>query len=69
MVHLIGGYKDALKLRQGEKITFHEEAFLASRPPHMTPFLQVNNLEKVSFAHYFIKKIDKFFYSAVLYSM
>ena len=46
MVHLIGGYKDALKLRQGEKITFHEEAFLASRPPHMTPFLQVNNFRK-----------------------
>ena len=40
MVHLIGGYKDALKLRQGEKITFSDDAFLASRPPQMTQFLQ-----------------------------
>ena len=42
IVHLIGGYRDALRLRQGpgEKITFNEDAFLNSRPPHMTSFLR-----------------------------
>ena len=40
LVHLIGGYRDALKLRQGEKITFDENSFINSRPGHMAPFLR-----------------------------
>ncbi|KAG8195612.1 hypothetical protein JTE90_017909 [Oedothorax gibbosus] len=40
LVKLIGGYWNALKLRQGEKITFHSELFVQSRPPAMQPFLQ-----------------------------
>ena len=40
LVHIIGGYRDALKLRQGEKITFDENSFVNSRPSHMTPFLR-----------------------------
>ena len=40
-VQLIGGYKDGLKCRtSGEKVTFDEDSFLNSRPPHMTPFLR-----------------------------
>lgn len=40
IVHLIGGYRDALGLRQGESITFCEEAFLSSRPSNVRPFLE-----------------------------
>lgn len=40
IVHLIGGYRDALKLRQGEKITFSDEAFLQTRPADLRYFLQ-----------------------------
>lgn len=40
LVQLIGGYRDALKFHQGEKITFSREAFVESRPPSMQPFLR-----------------------------
>ena len=40
LVHLIGGYRDALKYRQGEKITFSEEAFIKSRSSSIQPFLE-----------------------------
>ena len=40
LVHLIGGYRDALKYRQGEKITFSEEAFVMSRSASLQPFLE-----------------------------
>ncbi|GFT23150.1 DENN domain-containing protein 1A [Nephila pilipes] len=40
LVKLIGGYWNALKLRQGEKITFSPELFVQSRPSAMQPFLQ-----------------------------
>ena len=40
LVHLIGGYRDALKYRQGEKITFNEDAFILSRSTSLQPFLE-----------------------------
>jgi len=40
LVHLIGGYRDALRYRQGEKITFSEEAFIMSRSTSLQPFLE-----------------------------
>ncbi|XP_073975172.1 DENN domain-containing protein 1B-like isoform X2 [Rhodnius prolixus] len=40
LVHLIGGYRDALNVNQGEKITFNSEAFVESRPSNMQPFLR-----------------------------
>jgi len=40
LVHLIGGYRDALRYRQGEKITFNEDAFIMSRSASLQPFLE-----------------------------
>ncbi|XP_014261795.1 DENN domain-containing protein 1A-like isoform X2 [Cimex lectularius] len=40
LVHLIGGYRDALNVHQGEKITFNKDAFVESRPPNIQPFLR-----------------------------
>ena len=38
-VHLIGGYRDAMRYRQGEKITFDADAFVQSRSSSLQPFL------------------------------
>jgi len=41
LVHLIGGYRDALKHRQGEKkIVFSEDLFIESRSASVQPFLE-----------------------------
>ena len=40
LVHLIGGYRDGLKYRSGDKITFNEEAFVRSRSSSIQPFLE-----------------------------
>lgn len=40
LVQLIGGYWSALRLRQGEKISFNPTAFVQSRPASIQPFLQ-----------------------------
>ncbi|KAL0280357.1 UNVERIFIED_CONTAM: hypothetical protein PYX00_001670 [Menopon gallinae] len=40
LVQLIGGYRDALKFQQGQRITFSEDAFVQSRPSSMQPFLK-----------------------------
>ncbi|KAE8748342.1 hypothetical protein FOCC_FOCC004978 [Frankliniella occidentalis] len=40
LVQLIGGYRDALRFHQGERITFNADAFVESRPPNMQPFLR-----------------------------
>ncbi|KAL5233179.1 hypothetical protein ACI65C_000589 [Semiaphis heraclei] len=40
LVKLIGGYRDALKFHQGERITFNKEAFIESRSANMQPFLK-----------------------------
>ena len=39
-VHLIGGYRSALKMRPGEKITFDDDAFLNTRSSTVRPFLE-----------------------------
>eukprot|EP00096_Caligus_rogercresseyi_P016836 TRINITY_DN985_c0_g1_i2.p1 TRINITY_DN985_c0_g1~~TRINITY_DN985_c0_g1_i2.p1 ORF type:complete len:866 (-),score=178.73 TRINITY_DN985_c0_g1_i2:255-2852(-) len=40
LVHLIGGYRDALKCRPNENITFDRESFIRSRSPTLQPFLE-----------------------------
>ncbi|RWS31010.1 DENN domain-containing protein 1A-like protein [Leptotrombidium deliense] len=40
LVMLIGGYRDALKMSPGQKITFSKENFIVSRPTSIQPFLQ-----------------------------
>ncbi|XP_067003049.1 DENN domain-containing protein 1A isoform X3 [Anabrus simplex] len=40
LVLLIGGYRDALRFQQGQKITFNPDAFIESRPASMQPFLR-----------------------------
>ncbi|CAH1786185.1 unnamed protein product [Owenia fusiformis] len=37
---IIGGYRDALKYRVGEKITFDRDAFIQTRPTSSQPFLE-----------------------------
>ncbi|XP_046735286.1 DENN domain-containing protein 1A isoform X3 [Diprion similis] len=40
LVQLTAGYREALTLQQGERITFDEKAFVDSRPSSMQPFLR-----------------------------
>lgn len=40
LVQLIGCYRDGIKFSQGEKNKWCREQFIASRPPHLQPFLQ-----------------------------
>ena len=40
LVQLIGGYRDALRFRQGEQITFCQDALVQSRPLPLRPFLE-----------------------------
>ncbi|XP_011310982.1 DENN domain-containing protein 1A isoform X2 [Fopius arisanus] len=40
LVQLTAGYREALTLQQGERITFDENAFVESRPYSMQPFLR-----------------------------
>ena len=40
LVHLIGGYREALKYRQGEKVSFSDEEFIKSRSSNLQPFLE-----------------------------
>lgn len=40
LVMLIGGYREALRFKPREKITFDKEAFIRTRPTPMQPFLQ-----------------------------
>lgn len=40
LVHLIGGYRDALRFRDGQRITFDQQAFITSRSAQMQPFLE-----------------------------
>ena len=48
LVHLIGGYRAALKYRQGGKVSFSDEEFIKSRSSSLQPFLsemlQVNTI-------------------------
>lgn len=40
IVHLIGGYREALKFVPGEVVTFDEKAFIETRPSTSQPFLK-----------------------------
>ncbi|XP_023289058.1 DENN domain-containing protein 1C isoform X2 [Orussus abietinus] len=40
LVQLTAGYREALTLHQGERITFDQDAFVESRPSSMQPFLR-----------------------------
>lgn len=40
LVQLTAGYREALTLQQGERITFDQNAFVESRPYSMQPFLR-----------------------------
>ncbi|KAK7869395.1 hypothetical protein R5R35_000698 [Gryllus longicercus] len=40
LVMLIGGYRDALRFHPGQRITFHSDAFVESRPSPVQPFLR-----------------------------
>ena len=40
LVHLIGGYREALKYRQGEKVSFSDDEFIKSRSLTVQPFLR-----------------------------
>lgn len=40
LVQLIGGYRDAIKFTQGEKITWDNDTFVESRPPYLRAYLR-----------------------------
>ena len=40
LVQLIGGYRDAIKFTQGEKITWDQDAFIESRSTSVRPYLR-----------------------------
>lgn len=40
LVMLIGGYREALEFNDGQKITFNQERFIATRPSSFQPFLK-----------------------------
>lgn len=40
LVQLIGGYRDAIKFTQGEKITWDRDTFVESRSPHLRVYLR-----------------------------
>lgn len=40
LVMLIGGYRGALEIKDGEKITFNHDRFIATRPASFQPFLK-----------------------------
>ena len=47
----LGGYRDALRFRPGENISFEEAAFLQSRPAGMRAFLE-NMLQLQTFEQF-----------------
>ncbi|KAG1666330.1 DENN domain-containing protein 1A [Nymphon striatum] len=58
LVHLIGGYRDALKLKSGEQITFSDEAFIQSRPQSIQPFLE-KMLQLQIFRQFIDERLEK----------
>lgn len=58
IVHLIGGYKDALRLGEGQKrISFEESVFLTSRSAGLKPFL-MNILELQIFRQFIEERLQ-----------
>ncbi|XP_014673165.1 PREDICTED: DENN domain-containing protein 1A-like [Priapulus caudatus] len=57
MVLLIGGYRDALRFRPGEVISFDEDLFLQSRPAYLQPFLE-NMLQLQIFQQFIDERLE-----------
>lgn len=57
LVRLIGGYRDALRFKSGEPITFDPDAFVLSRPQSMQPFLE-NMLQLQIFQQFINERLD-----------
>lgn len=57
LVQLIGGYRDAIKFTQGEKITWDRDTFIESRPSHLRPFLR-NVLELQIFQQFIEERLQ-----------
>jgi len=52
-----GGYRDALRFKPGQRITFNTGAFVQSRPPNMQPFLH-KILELQTFQQFIADRLD-----------
>jgi len=52
-----GGYRDALRFRPGEQITFDPDAFVLSRPANMQPFLN-KALQLQTFQQFVADRLD-----------
>jgi len=52
-----GGYRDALRFKPGQPITFNTDAFVQSRPPNMQPFLR-EVLELQTFQQFIADRLD-----------
>jgi len=60
LVHLIGGYREALKYRQGEKVSFSDDDFIKSRSSSVQPFLtEMLQLQIFrQFIHFYPKSLE-----------
>jgi len=56
-VDVAGGYRDALRFKPGQLITFNADAFIQSRPPNMQPFLR-KVLELQTFQQFIADRLD-----------
>jgi len=52
-----GGYRDALRFKPGQLITFNADAFIQSRPPNMQPFLR-KVLQLQTFQQFIADRLD-----------
>lgn len=59
LVQLTAGYREALILHQGERITFDSKAFVENRPASMQPFLR-KMLELQIFQQVIFRRISDF---------
>ncbi|XP_037046697.1 DENN domain-containing protein 1A isoform X6 [Bradysia coprophila] len=57
LVQLIGGYRDAIKFTQGDKITWDRDTFIDSRAPSLRPFLR-NMMELQIFQQFIEERLD-----------
>lgn len=76
LVQLIGGYRDAIKFTQGDKITWDRDTFIDSRSPNLRPFLrnmmELQIFQQVRFVVVVViaivlleKHLNRFLFSAV----
>jgi len=52
-----GGYRDALRFKPGERITFNSDSYVQSRPPNMQQFLR-KVLELQTFQQFIADRLD-----------